>query len=138
MYVNNDIDYIAFLKDKECFIFGAGKEGKRVCTAFLNAGIKVMAFCDNYSNEAEWGGVNIVSFEDMKSMFSADSWVIVASTDNAKAMKKQLYENKVFKFIDADIIDYGSGGENHYGRSYFEQQLPVQRKQANYKHQFID
>lgn len=40
MYVNNDIDYLKYLKDKEVVVFGAGEQGKRGFAKLKNGGGK--------------------------------------------------------------------------------------------------
>lgn len=45
MYINNDIDYLKFLKRKEIVIFGAGKIGQKGMACLEK--MKIIAFCDN-------------------------------------------------------------------------------------------
>ena len=45
MYINNDIDYLKYLKNKKLILFGAGVAGKRIFTR-LNKQYKLVAFCD--------------------------------------------------------------------------------------------
>lgn len=50
-YINNDIDYLKFLRDKEIIIFGAGIVGNKLLLNLVSRGYKVIAFCDNDSNK---------------------------------------------------------------------------------------
>lgn len=47
MYVNNDIDYLKYLKEMKVIIFGAGRQGKKLLFNLNKNGIETVAFCDN-------------------------------------------------------------------------------------------
>lgn len=138
MYINNDLNYIDFLSDKEVFIYGAGIDGKRVCTALLNAGIRIMAFVvSEDTEESNWNGIGIISFESFIKKITAKSFVVIASSDYVGEIKNNLLNNGIFAFVDADCIDYGGDGALHYGRSYFEQQIKLNVMFADYKALFF-
>lgn len=47
MYINREINYIEYLKDKNIVIFGAGFDGAVLYRNLINEGIKVNYFVDN-------------------------------------------------------------------------------------------
>ena len=47
MYINNDIDYLKYLKDKKIVIWGAGQNGKIGFSKINGKLSNVIAFCDN-------------------------------------------------------------------------------------------
>ena len=52
MYINNDIDYIKFLADKDVYIFGAGERGIILSKRCKKNNLRVRAFLDNNIKES--------------------------------------------------------------------------------------
>lgn len=138
MYINNDINYLEFLKDKEVYIFGVGIEGKRVFTAMNNVGIHVSAFVvSKLGDDRSWEKTEIINLELMKKRMNPHSIIVVASSRYSSEIKSLLFENGIYQFVDAEYIDYGGDGDLHYGRSYFEQQIKLHHMFADYKALFF-
>lgn len=124
MYINNDIDYLKFLNDKEVIIFGGGRLGQR---AFMDLSrevenIKITAFCDNDKSKQNifLKGVKVISVEEL-SKVNNDHTMIVICCNAEKEVKEQLLSKKIYNFISISQIDFG-GGEEYYDSQYFEWQ----------------
>lgn len=119
MYINNDIDYLKYLKNKKIVIFGAGEEGKRVFGKLDGLGYKIVAFCDN--DERKQGetlsGVSVLSASKLREMSPNDFMIIICS-GYEREIKQQLLDNNIFNFISVNQIDFG-GGEVYYDEQYF-------------------
>ncbi len=124
MYVNNDINYLKFLRGKEVIIFGGGKLGQKTFTK-LNKGVeglKVTAFCDN--DEKKQGeflmGIEVISMEKLCKINNLNTMIVICSRFE-REIKEQLLAEKIFNFISESQIDFG-GGEEYYDSQYFEWQ----------------
>lgn len=121
MYVNNDIDYLKFLKEKEVIIFGGGRLGQKAY-ASLKKEVKVTAFCDNdveKQNELLMG-LRVISIEKLREINNDNTMIMICSKFE-RDIKEQLLAEKIFNFISVSQIDFG-GGEDYYDRQYFEWQ----------------
>ncbi|MBD5523522.1 MAG: methyltransferase domain-containing protein [Lachnospiraceae bacterium] len=121
MYINNDIDYLKFLKDKKVIIFGAGRQGQKVLWDLSKHDIVTVAFCDNDVKKQNQliRGVKIISFDELLKVNDVDTMIIISTFE--RELKKQLLMNKVYNFILATQIDFG-GGEEYYDEQYFKWQ----------------
>ena len=121
MYINNDIDYLKYLRKKEIIIFGAGEQGKKGY-ARLSGGYKVTAFCDNDEKKHSQliSGIEVISFEKLCKLNNADTMIIICSNFE-KEIKQQLLDANIFNFISISQIDFG-GGEEYYNEEYFAYQ----------------
>lgn len=119
MYINNDVDYIKYLKNKSIVIFGAGAIGKRVCNELLAHKINVYYFCDNDKMKIDQmqNGIKIISFNDLLEKGALDYIIIIAS-EYQREMKEQLLNNGIINFISYNQIDF-VGGEAYYDEEYF-------------------
>ncbi len=124
MYVNNDVDYLKFLKGKEVIIFGGGRLGQKT---FFNLNkaveqIKITAFCDNDENKQNklLMGLKVISVEELCKI-NNDNTMIVICCSAEKDIKELLLTSKIYNFISVSQIDFG-GGEEYYDSQYFEWQ----------------
>lgn len=121
MYVNNDIDYLKYLKNKKVIIFGAGKQGQK---AFANLGryhIEVTAFCDNDVKKQNQiiKSIRVISFEELLTINDTETIIVISAFE--REIRKQLLMNNLHNFISVSQIDFG-GGEEYYDDAYFEWQ----------------
>jgi len=126
MYVNNDIDYLKFLKKKKVIIFGAGKQGKNVLFK-LNNRTNIIAFCDN--DKQKQGSLlmeyPVLSIEELCGINSDDIMIVICS-NHEKEIREQLLEKNIYNFISVSQIDFGGGGE-YYDEIYFQWQQNMGR-----------
>jgi|GEM_PF-2296451 len=122
MYINNDIDYIKYLKNKDVVIFGAGSFGRRVSKKFITKKINVIYFCDNDKAKKKQviNEIEVLNFDDLLKKKLSNYMIVIASTYE-REIKEQLLNNNVFNFISYSQVDFG-GGEEFYDESYFEYQ----------------
>lgn len=122
MYINNDIDYLKFLKDKKIVIFGVGVKGKKAFHSLSGEGYEVVAFCDN--DEKKQGGYlfgkKILSVDELCSNITNSQMVIICSRYE-RQIREQLINKGIFNFISVSQIDFG-GGEEYYNEQYFSWQ----------------
>ena len=126
MYINNDIDYLKFLNEKEIYIFGAGIKGKKYCYRLDKMGYNVIAFIDN---NVEYHGKqcekrDVISLNEYKNRWNEKAFIIVCSNNYETEIKMQLMEQCIYNFASSDQIDFG-GGEDYYDDAYFEFQKPM-------------
>lgn len=125
MYMNKDIDYIKYLKDKEIIIFGAGNIGKKGYARLKGYGYPIVAFCDNDEKKQDQVlfGIKIISIEELKKI-NNDQIVIILCSNYEREIRYQLYDQNIYNFISISQIDFG-GGEEYYDEQYFafQQQL---------------
>ena len=120
MYINNDINYLKYLKNKKIVIFGAGEKGKKV---YYSLGeYEVVAFCDNDMKKQREGflGKKVFSVEELSSI-NTNNHIIVICSAYERQIKEQLLSRDIFNFISVSQIDFG-GGEEHYDEQYFSWQ----------------
>lgn len=124
MYINNDINYIDYLKDMKVVIFGAGRQGQKTLLNLNRYGIKTIAFCDNDLKKQNQSvrGVKVVSFEELMKMNDMDTMIVISAFE--REVKEQLLANKIFNFISVSQIDFG-GGEDYYDEQYFQWQQEI-------------
>lgn len=127
MYVNNDVDYLKYLRGKEIVIFGAGENGKRGFAKLHGGGYNSVAFCDNdvRKHGKSLCGLTIISFKELKEMNHGDLMIIICS-NYEKDIKQQLLDEKIYNFISIWQIDFG-GGEEYYDEQYFSYQQSIGR-----------
>ncbi len=125
MYINNEIDWISFLKKKRVFIFGAGLIGKKCSYKLKKNGIMVEGFIDNNPQKSgsDCRGIKICSFSAYKSISTSDSFVVICSR-HEREIKQQMLDEGIFTFVSESQIDFG-GGADYYDESYFEWQKPL-------------
>lgn len=138
MYINNDIDYLKFLKNKDIYIFGCGINGKKCFNKLESKNVgKIIAFIDNDIKKQN----NIVLG---KPVLSLDEYVKTATIGNIiiicsnyeKEIKLQLLNRNIHNFISVSQIDFG-GGEEYYDESYFEWQKDLGKFGAKIKKQIF-
>ncbi|MCM1154889.1 MAG: class I SAM-dependent methyltransferase [Roseburia sp.] len=127
MYVNNDIDYLKFLKKKKVIIFGVGKNGKKVLFKLKNI-TNIIACCDN--DKQKQGSLfmeeyPILSVEELCKINNDDVMIVICS-NHEKEIKEQLLEKNIYNFMLASQIDFGGGAE-YYDGQYFQWQKNVGR-----------
>lgn len=127
MYVNKDIDYLKYLRERQVIIFGAGVVGRNTYVKLSKGGSKIIAFCDN--DERKQGqllcGVSVVSFKEALKMNHEDLTIVVCS-QYEREIRRQLLECKVYNFISVSQIDFGAG-EVYYDEQYFSYQQDMGR-----------
>lgn len=81
MYVNNDIDYMKFLKHKRVILFGAGKEGEKAFHKLRQKNIEVAAFCDNDKNKQNriLMGIEVLSVNELVNVNDNDIMIVICS-----------------------------------------------------------
>lgn len=122
VYINNDIDYLKFLRDKEIIIFGAGIVGNKLLLNLVSRGYKVIAFCDNDSNKQNQKicDVKVISFEEL-CLQNNEGLMIIICSNFENMIKQQLLDANIYNFISVSQIDLG-GGEAYYDEQYFSYQ----------------
>ena len=124
MYVNKDIDYLKYLKNRKVIIFGAGRLGMRTFANLTRSieNIEVIAFCDNDKMKQNrfLMGIKVVSADELHKVITDDIMIIICS-DLEREIKEQLIGLKIFNFISVSQIDFG-GGEDYYDEQYFNWQ----------------
>lgn len=118
MYINNDIDYLKYLKKKELIIFGAGERGK-IGFSRLVKGYRIAAFCDNDAKKQGQSvcGITVISFEKLCEL-NGENIVIVICSNFEREIRQQLLDKDIHNFISISQIDFG-GGEEYYDEKYF-------------------
>jgi 2-polyprenyl-3-methyl-5-hydroxy-6-metoxy-1,4-benzoquinol methylase len=126
MYINDEIDYIKFLKKRDIIIFGAGGLGKKVQHLLEINKIKVLNFCDNDKSKAntKLNGINIIEFKQLKSLNLSNKIIVIASMYR-KDIAEQLIENNIFNYIDWTQIDFSGVDESYYDENYFNWQKNI-------------
>lgn len=128
MYINNDIDYMKYLKNKKIIIFGAGDCGKRLCIRLQKHHFNVIGFCDNDKNlKSELIVGQIRCFGNVKEAWEqsdSNTVLIVSSTNYRTEMKKELLEIGIPFITDADI-DFSDSDIQYYDEVYFERQKKI-------------
>jgi len=74
--------------DRKIILFGAGKIGKYCLEALGNDA--VFAFCDNFSAGSELNGKKVISFDELKRIFSDYNVILSVGRSNKDEMGKQL------------------------------------------------
>ena len=122
MYINDDIDYLKYLRNKEIVIFGAGENGKRGFAKLNRVAHKIVAFCDN--DERKQGkflcGIPTISFEELAGLKHENQMIVICSRCE-REIRKQLMDHNIFNFISISQIDFG-GDEDYYDEQYFDYQ----------------
>lgn len=118
MYINNDIDYLKYLKNKEIIIFGAGEQGKRGY-AKLHGSYDIIAFCDNDVKKQDQllYEVPVISFDELVQQ-NNNKVIIIICSKFEREIKQQLLDKNIFNFISISQIDFG-GDEEYYDEEYF-------------------
>jgi FkbM family methyltransferase len=75
--------------DKKIILFGAGKIGKSCLDAFGSDA--VYAFCDNFSAGSELNGKKVISFDELKRIFSDYDVILSVGSSNMVELERQLY-----------------------------------------------
>lgn len=125
MYVNNDIDYLKFLKNKKVYIWGCGVMGLKGLAHLTKAGVNVVAFCDNdlSKQNQQVHNLPVLSLEKFVEYNNPKSIVIICSSYE-REIKQQLLDADIYNFISISQIDFG-GGEEHYDEEYYKYQQKI-------------
>lgn len=117
MYINSEIDYLKYLKEKEIVIFGSGIRGKRAFSKLKE--YRVIAFCDNDEKKQNQllYGISVISFEKLCEI-NHDNLIIIVCSNYESEIKKQLLDKNIHNFISMFQIDF-KGGEEHYDEQFF-------------------
>lgn len=126
MYINNNINFLSYLKDKELYIFGAGEKGEKVARKFLAHGYCVKNYIDNDPNKIgkEINNIGVISLDEFIRENHVNKEIIICSYRYEREISLQLLENHVHNFVHESQIDFG-GGVEYYDKSYFEWQRPA-------------
>ncbi len=123
MYINNNIDYIKYLKNKKVILFGAGKQGRKVYYKLVKyiKNIQIIAFCDNDKNKQNQlvEGIRVISAETLYKENNNDILIIISCFE--REIQEQLLTHNIHNFISVSQIDFG-GGYEYYDKQYFEWQ----------------
>lgn len=123
MYINNDVNYLKYLRNKEIIIFGAGQKGKSGFYQLSKVDeIKIIAFCDN-AEEKQKGvfcGLRVISLNNLCEMDHSNVIIVICSKYE-REIKQQLLDKKIYNFISISQIDFG-GGVDYYDEQYFAYQ----------------
>lgn len=127
MYVNYDIDYMKWLKDKNIIVFGAGKQGRKVAGILSKLKFHVVAYADNDPDKQGQiiDGVKVLSPQETEKMSPDHKVYIVPNTKYSPEIKKQILEMPNSVFIGAEQIDFCFGGEEYYDEDYFAYQKAI-------------
>lgn len=133
MYVNNNIDYMKYLRDKKIFIFGAGKFGIQLMNKFKEKGYVIGGFIDNDINKKGKiiEGVKVIgNLRDVEESIS-DGTVIVLGSYKVAEMIQEMLDMRL-PYIIGKEIDFNDTNESYYGQDYFERQININRFNAKY------
>jgi len=134
MYINKNPDYMAFLQDKEVYIFGAGEIGVRTAKILRRKRYDVSGFIDN--NRSKIGtvidGISVISLDEFIKLNSSSSFVIICGRQYEGEISEQLLRSNVYNFVCESDLEYGSG-EEHYDEAYFTWQMPMGKFGAKVK-----
>ena len=121
MYVNKDINFLKYLKNRKIIIFGAGKQGHKTLVNLNRYNIGVIAFCDNDVKKHNQliKGIQVISFAELLEINDANTTIVISAFD--REVKEQLLMGNIHNFISVSQIDFG-GGEEYYDETYFEWQ----------------
>lgn len=124
MYINNDIDYISYLKGKGVYIFGAGFVGKKTAFRLGKCDIQPIGFIDNNKqlDGEKVDDIEIFSFDRYVSR--RDDEMIIICSQYEKEIKLQLMNHNIYKFVSVNQIDFG-GEDEYYDEIYFEWQQRI-------------
>ena len=123
MYINNDIDYIKYLRYKKIVLFGAGKQGKRAYHNLVKniENIQIIFFCDNDKKKQNQviDGIRVISLDELSKENTNEILIIICCFE--REIRKQLMTRGIYNFITISQIDFG-GNEEYYDEQYFEWQ----------------
>lgn len=120
MYINHDINYLKYLREKEIIIFGTGVKGKSIFAKLKN--YKIVAFCDNDEKKQNQllCQIPVISFQRLCEK-NHNNLVIIICSNYEYEIRQQLLEGNIHNFISMNQIDFG-GGEEYYNEQYFSWQ----------------
>lgn len=120
MYINNDINYLEFLKTKTVYIFGAADKGKKCAHQFKKLGINIAGFIDNNEKmyKENMNNYPIISVKAFEALNNDDIMIVICSF-REREIKQQLLNENIYNFISDTQIDFG-GGEEYYDAAYYE------------------
>ncbi|MBD5489836.1 MAG: methyltransferase domain-containing protein [Lachnospiraceae bacterium] len=120
MYINNDINYLEYLKNKTVYIFGAADKGKKCVYQLEKKDINIAGFIDNNEKlyKERINNYPVISIDAFKPLNNANIMVVICSF-HEREIKQQLLNANIFNFISDTQIDFG-GGEEYYDAAYFE------------------
>ena len=121
MYINNDINYLKYLKNRQVVIFGAGKQGHKALYNLNKYNIEVIAISDKDAKKQNQliKGIKVISFVELKEINDANMMIVISAFE--RELKEQLLSTNIHNFISLSQIDFG-GGEEYYDEAYFEWQ----------------
>lgn len=124
MYINTDIDYVNYLKDKEVMIWGAGIWGARIGSALERENIKIRGYIDSKKcGQKMWNRYDVISFEEFLKTDYCSCMIIIALVEGKSDIKLELYEKGISNFIDFEQIDILRGDNDYYDDVYFDTQM---------------
>ena len=127
MYVNNDLDYMNWLKGKNIFIFGAGNEGIKAYKKLKKHKFNVIGFIDN--NEKKQGdmvdGIPVLCLEEAENRDVQNKVYIIASGKYETEILQQLMNDSKERFIKYSQIDFSYNDIDYYDEDYFKYQRPI-------------
>lgn len=121
MYINNDINYMKWLLDKNIIIFGAGKIGIKAYENFKRTGFHITAFCDNdlQKQGSIIDGIVVLSFAEAEKLLIEKKIYVIASDLFEAEIKQQLMEKSGGHFISVKQIDFSYCDVQYYDSEYF-------------------
>lgn len=127
MYVNNDLDYMKWLKNKNIIVFGAGKLGRRAAGQLRKLEFNVIAYVDNDREKRGQicDGLKVLSYQETEEMPLDNKVYIIPAAKYASEIKKQILETSQTHFIDMEQIDLSFQGESYYDDDYFAYQKAI-------------
>lgn len=134
MYVNNDINYAKWLKNKNLLIFGAGKLGKTVCRRFKSFGYHIIGFVDNSWKKqgSKIEELPVYSLEEAETLQCASKVFIILDNIYENEIRKQLMEKSSIPFVCINQIDFGHSDISHYDEEYFVWQKEIGKFTARF------
>lgn len=124
MYINNDLNYMEWLKDKNLIVFGFGKDGIDAYKKLKKHSFRIIAFVDNdVRKQGEcYDGVNILSFEKAEQLTENNKVYVIASRKFENEIREQLMNQSNEKFISIEQIDFSCNDIDYYDEDYFQYQ----------------
>lgn len=129
MYFNNELNWIKVCRKKRIYIFGAGKNGKKLFRKLQDeGGIEIVGVIDNDRKVVEkcvsglsWF-TNAFTFDDYKKIREKEDLIIISAA--ISEIEEQLLEAEIYPFINFTQLDFrGIEGAGRYNSDYLTMQL---------------
>lgn len=135
MYINHEINYLEFLKQRKVILFGCGDLGVKCLERLRKLAVEVAAFADNNIDRqgTTVQGVRVIGIKELASLNEADGYFIVICSGRQREIREQLFGLNIFNVAAMDQIDFGWSGVEYYDDTYFSYQEEIGKFSAPLK-----